>query len=271
MKRLDWDSEFFNREIHSIDISDSDPESIRRELSDQVFVGTRPGIVYAFLDLGVGVGNAEENNFLAIAENTRNALEKTIGRQVIMADVKVDYEMDLTSYAHEKDDSVACAQDSSPEGSTTPTVLEKREFGNLSSRQRSAFEELAWRAGHKSRFNLEPFGEGECRRMYSAWIENSLNGQMADYLIFTGGESPDSLLTLKIRGEEGSIGLLAVSETRSGGGIGKALIDECISVCRASGVERLTVPTQLANTGACRFYRKCGFSVYRHTAVYHII
>ena len=52
---------------------------------------------------------------------------------------------------------------------------------------------------------------------------------------------------------------MAVAEDRQGEGIGRALVERAIAVCRAEGVGTLRVATAAASTGNLRFYQRLGF------------
>ena len=50
-----------------------------------------------------------------------------------------------------------------------------------------------------------------------------------------------------------------VRESRTGAGVGTALVDAVIESARAAGMRRVTVKTEAANERARAFYRYCGF------------
>lgn len=56
---------------------------------------------------------------------------------------------------------------------------------------------------------------------------------------------------------------MAVIAARRGEGIGRALVEAAIAICRARGARRLTVSTAAADTGNLRFYQRQGFRMLR--------
>lgn len=262
MRKLEWDSEFFNKEIFAIDISESDLSEKDFLQISEVRNLTHGSCVYVFLPL-ITRNYKSSKDILANFYRYKESLAKGLSYKVVPADIKVEFAMVIS-------ETTRCPVSHSTL-SVSPRILSARHGDSVSSYQKSCFEKLGWRAGHRSRFNLPPFNHEECKRLYSCWIEKSLSGLLADYVIFTEtGDTPESILTLKIDKSTATIGLLAVSESSAGKGIGKALISSCIELCKSSGVEKLVVPTQLENTEACTFYEKCGFVPQNYTAVYHI-
>lgn len=132
--------------------------------------------------------------------------------------------------------------------------------------------ELAYASGHESRFKLDKrFGEENFRRLYRAWIDNSLRGEIASHVLISGETGdPTGLLTLDTRPAEASIGLLAVRSDYRNRGIGRNLMEAAKSESKAAGCERLSVATQLNNRGACMFYEREGFRVSKITYIHHI-
>ena len=56
---------------------------------------------------------------------------------------------------------------------------------------------------------------------------------------------------------------LAVQEGHQQRGLGRALVERAIAVCRAEGRATLRVATATADTGALRFYQRLGFRLER--------
>jgi ribosomal protein S18 acetylase RimI-like enzyme len=52
---------------------------------------------------------------------------------------------------------------------------------------------------------------------------------------------------------------IAVAEDRQGTGVGRALLDHVTTAAQAAGIARLELATAAADTGAIRFYQRCGF------------
>jgi len=132
-------------------------------------------------------------------------------------------------------------------------------------------EQLAYESGKYSRFKTDKnFAENDFYRMYKIWIENSVKKQIADKVIVVKeNDIIKGMVTLKIDSEKGDIGLIAVAPDTQGKGYGKVLISACENELLSKNIFKLEVPTQLANTQACRFYEKCGFEIKEITNIYH--
>jgi dTDP-4-amino-4,6-dideoxy-D-galactose acyltransferase len=140
-----------------------------------------------------------------------------------------------------------------------------------SGRLTDELEELAYESGHKSRFKLDPRLNHKFKEMYKLWIENSLNGKMADR-VFTTQEQDKitSFVTVKNKQGTGSIGLIAVSKQYQGKSIGKLLLDKTEEWYYNNNILRAEVVTQQDNIGACRFYEKNGYTVKNVQYIYHL-
>ena len=129
---------------------------------------------------------------------------------------------------------------------------------------------LAFQAGHKSRFKLDSnISESDFRRLYSLWIDNSIKGLFADYVkVYKANDSPIGFITAKKYTDRISIGLIAVNINYRGKGIGKKLMASIM----AMGVNQnlpVEVVTQADNIAACRFYESLGFIVKEERYIYH--
>lgn len=131
--------------------------------------------------------------------------------------------------------------------------------------------DLAYQAGHMSRFRMDPnFEDTAFKRMYRAWIDNSVAGIIADYVFgYYEGQMPIGLLTLRIKDGVAEIGLIAVDEAARGKGLGRSLLQKACAMSYEKGATRITVATQKINKGACAFYESNGFSLDSSTAIYH--
>lgn len=132
-------------------------------------------------------------------------------------------------------------------------------------------EQLAFVSGHYSRFRTDiRFHPDDFYRMYSTWIVKSVSHEIADKVyVIRENNQIRGMVTLKIDKKKGVIGLIAISPLSQGKGYGKALIDACCNELSLRNINILEVVTQMDNTGACRFYEKCGFSVQHITNIYH--
>ena len=116
-------------------------------------------------------------------------------------------------------------------------------------------EELAWVSAGHSRYKVdERFGEA-WKAMYSHWMENSLNGVMADkVLVYKENSQIMGVLTLKFHEDYANIGLVAVHPDVQARGVGSALMQTAKTYVQEQGYQRMEVVTQQANQQACRYY-----------------
>lgn len=130
---------------------------------------------------------------------------------------------------------------------------------------------LAWQAAEFSRFRIDPaLPAGSWRRMYSAWMRNSLSGQLADaVLVERADDRIIGMITVSHRAKHGQIGLFAVDHRWRGRGIGGRLLDAAIQRCHAEGCDELIVVTQGDNVAACRSYERAGYRVIEEQGVFH--
>ena len=130
---------------------------------------------------------------------------------------------------------------------------------------------LALVSGQYSRYRLDNhFPNGSYERLYQCWIENSVNGTLADVVLFYGeNDSKSGLITLKQRGTNCSIGLIAVAPECQGKGVGRELICGAESWLYRRGGRFFEVATQRDNP-ACFFYERMGFRQISATKIYHI-
>ena len=134
-------------------------------------------------------------------------------------------------------------------------------------------ESLAWQSGEYSRFRLDPhFAPAVFQHLYSEWLRNSLNGQIARQVLawHDAAGTACGLLTLGEKNGRADIGLLAVDAAVRGQRVGQALVEAAKTQARAWHYDALQVVTQAANESACRFYEKCGFGLAHEEHIYHL-
>ncbi|MFN8344544.1 MAG: GNAT family N-acetyltransferase [Spirosomataceae bacterium] len=135
-----------------------------------------------------------------------------------------------------------------------------------------ALKQLALLSGTYSRFNTDKnFSENEYVKLYSQWIYGSVY-EHTSFCILTAkqGQVISGFVTLEKKTTAlCAIGLLAVSPSARGTGVGVALVQEAIKKARAYGFTEIQVITQGANTAAMRLYLKTGFRVLSTTFIYH--
>ena len=136
----------------------------------------------------------------------------------------------------------------------------------------SALHSLAIEAGGHSRFAVDPnISAKKTEELYTTWIDNSVLHGFADH-VFTiqdHDEPNAAMITLRRRGGEISIGLLATHPGHRRRGLARKLIKAAETIAAADGLQ-LEVTTQADNQEACAFYASCNFNTFTDTYVYHI-
>jgi len=132
---------------------------------------------------------------------------------------------------------------------------------------------LALVSGGYSRFKLdERLPQGSYERLYTRWIENACPKEGTNKQILTFLDTNNiakGMITIDHQGELGHIGLVAVDTDCQHQGIGGKIMSTLDGYLFNLGVKTLEVPTQKANTDACRWYEKNGFTVQSKTQIYH--
>ena len=146
------------------------------------------------------------------------------------------------------------------------TKLIKKYSGKLT----SALLDLTIASGIYSRFKLDPKLYPYFKKLYTLWIENSLNGQLAEHVFVS--EKEDQIigfLTLKKKDIYHQIGLIATSSEHRGMGIGSSLLEKAEETVLSEEGTEIRVVTQLDNITACKFYKKNGYKVHSVEYIYH--
>lgn len=132
---------------------------------------------------------------------------------------------------------------------------------------------LALQSGEYSRFKLDKgFSPDAFERLYRLWMDNSLNGTMADKVLIAPDANGEALgmVTVSWKGPKASIGLIAVDEKARGMKLGKQLMLSAEGYAREAGKKTIIVPTQLDNQAACRFYEHLGYEVVEVVEIWHV-
>jgi dTDP-4-amino-4,6-dideoxy-D-galactose acyltransferase len=131
---------------------------------------------------------------------------------------------------------------------------------------------LALQSGAFSRFNIDSnFHNNEYQKLYLEWIEKSVRKEISDIVLVYKEENDEKgFITLAVRNDIGSIGLIAVDEKERGKSIGKKLVNEAFIYFIERNIESVEVVTQKANDGACKFYKSLGFEIKSIVNVYHL-
>lgn len=127
---------------------------------------------------------------------------------------------------------------------------------------------LAVKSGHKSRFNKDPKLNSKFRDLYTLWMEKSIDGRMADYVLVSLDKNIiDGMLTLKIGTDFSEIGLVAVD--KEGKGIGNKLLQKAFYLSKKNNKKYIKVVTQKDNVGGMNYYLKNGFEIDKVNYIYH--
>lgn len=226
---LNWDSNFFGWKTGLL--RTNNPESIEPELINAKSEGFR--LVYVF-------GNREFYIHPTVTE-------KFDGKLV---DRKIVYGMDISNpIINNLNETDEYLQDDIPD----------------------ALLQLAFASGAYSRFKTDlHFKNNEFGRMYTNWISQSVKRLNADYVyITTDNDCITGMVTLKISDITAHIGLISTDKSYQGKGLGRRLIERCISTALQHNCHRLEVPTQLDNLQACKFYEAVGFKPVSVQNIYH--
>lgn len=132
---------------------------------------------------------------------------------------------------------------------------------------------LALVSGGYSRFKLdERLPKGSYERLYNRWIENACpkEGTNKQILLFKDEQNvARGMITIDHQGELGHIGLVAVDTEVQHQGIGGKIMSTLDGYLFERGIKTLEVPTQKANSDACRWYEKNGFTIQSVLPIYH--
>ncbi len=130
---------------------------------------------------------------------------------------------------------------------------------------------VAYESGKYSRFKLDKkVGEENFKKLYRAWIDNSVTRQFASNVITYLKEGKIAgLVTYKIKDSTATIGLIGVLPQYQRQGIGKKLLEYTENELTENNINELNIPTQLENEHACTFYKKMGYSITQTTYITH--
>ncbi len=131
---------------------------------------------------------------------------------------------------------------------------------------------LALQSGIYSRFKIDPnFDNDEFEKLYLEWIEKSVKKVIAEeVLVYYENDDEKGLITLGLKNNVGSIGLLAVDEKERGKSIGKKLVQAALVYFKERKIDNIEVVTQIENKSACGFYKSIGFETKSIVNIYHL-
>jgi len=238
-KILDWDSNFFGYTVASMDSEDliySDLIALKNDFNTNDIK-----LIYIIID---NAKNRSDNYLKKVKGLTQN-----VGASLI--DKKVIFEKEINYCQIETNNIV---------------VYNDKLF------DRSELYKLALISGEYSRFNMDvKFSNNEFERLYYKWIDNSINGTIADKVfIYQENNTILGFITMVLSQNKAKIGLIAVNPESRGKSIGRQLINYCEDYCFMNNLKTLSVATQLQNEIAMKFYSNIGFKTKKINYIYHL-
>lgn len=111
-----------------------------------------------------------------------------------------------------------------------------------------------------TRYYHDPYiSDDKSRAVYRSWIENSLNGKVADLVLVCKENSiVHGFITLS---KKGQVPLIGVSEKARGRGVGKALLGSALDIFKKWRIENVRIETQMSNIPALSLYQSQGFNI----------
>lgn len=126
------------------------------------------------------------------------------------------------------------------------------DFGWIVSRHAQLyFEEYGWG---------EPF-EGLCAQIVADFVNRNDPAHERCWIAERNGENIGAVMIVKDDDDTARIRLLLVDPKGRGLGVGKRLVDECITFARAAGYKKITLWTHSVLTAARHIYEKAGFTL----------
>jgi ribosomal protein S18 acetylase RimI-like enzyme len=133
--------------------------------------------------------------------------------------------------------------------------------------------ELAFLSGHKSRYKKDKrFNKYEFEKLYTNWIDNTINKSFGDDLLLhvDSGEL-SGLITFSSKDEIAKVGLVAVKPSFQGSGIGHKLIKSFEKYYIINkNINFFEITTQEDNKAASALYEKNGYTLIDEIFIYHI-
>jgi ribosomal protein S18 acetylase RimI-like enzyme len=122
-----------------------------------------------------------------------------------------------------------------------------------------------------SRFFSDPhFDRERSCALYAEWTRKSVSGELASFVhVLDVAGTPSGFITGRVEGAKGTIGLVGVSPSARGHGVGSALLDSALASFRERGCSTAVVVTQGRNVEALRFYERKGFVTVAFQLWYH--
>lgn len=115
-----------------------------------------------------------------------------------------------------------------------------------------------------SRFAIDPFfSQDEVAAFHETWITNLCQGLAREVLVTGDSGQPTGFVSCAINGDSGRIPLIAVHESGRRSGTGRALVSAALECFSSAGCREAWVKTQAHNFAALALYQRCGFAISR--------
>jgi dTDP-4-amino-4,6-dideoxy-D-galactose acyltransferase len=230
---LDWDSQFFGYKVAFLKPVKLASDRLNEIISD--LAGNDISLIYCFINPDDEISNNSMRNISGFLADEKITFFTNIGEEhnFVYSDHIEPYKLNYTS---------------------------------------DKLKLLALQSGIYSRFKVDPdFKNDEYRKLYLEWIEKSVKKLIStEILVYYKNNDEKGFVTLDIKEDRGTIGLIAVDELERGNSIGRELMNAALYFFKANKVNSVEVVTQKANIVACRFYKSLGFEVKSIENVYHI-
>lgn len=227
LEYLDWDSNFFKKEIFCITC---------KTYTDSVKVKIEDALLNHRIDL----------IYFLCPQSNHEAISQALNDNFIQVDERVTYLIGSHQF----------------NGYITPTHFT---ISHSSAEHSMELQALAETVEWKTRYtNDKNFHQSDIRKFYREWVSKSIEGKLDDAVYhIKDGERIKGFISIKKEGVNfGSIGLVAVSSCSQGKGFGAALVSFAVNfLIESNGCAAVQVVTQSDNIGAQKTYEKIGFSV----------
>ncbi|MFG0449576.1 GNAT family N-acetyltransferase [Shewanella sp. yb_14] len=113
-----------------------------------------------------------------------------------------------------------------------------------------------------SRFREPWFNVSERDSFYRKWIENAVLSKFDDCcLILKDRGRISGFVTIRLKSDVATIGLIGVPKPYQGQGVAKNLLELTFEYCKSRNIKTVSVATQLSNVSASKLYIKSGFTI----------
>ena len=130
---------------------------------------------------------------------------------------------------------------------------------------------LALSSGAYSRFRKDPnFDDATFQSLYRTWVDNSISKAIADGIFIAKvADTIAGFVTFKNHENVCKIGLIAVSATAQGKGLGRKLMSAVEQQAQHNRMDEVEVTTQKSNQQATRFYKSSGYELEKTYLIKH--